>query len=149
MFKVLGTLTNVRPSKTETPELNTAPSNGIIKLNAPACKLLGVTNGDLVTIVPAEDENGKSLYITKGKAGSETESQVGAKLSSAAGKDKTGGSLQFGSENAWRELSGNNNEKMVYTINETPVVYEGANYFQITFNRAEAKMARVKKAATA
>lgn len=153
-MKFLAPLTNVRPSKTDVPELSTAPSSGMLKLNTPGANLLGVTVKDYVTIVPAEKENGdEGFFITKGQAGSTIvdeatgkkvkTSQVGAILSSASGTGT--GTLQFGSENAWQTLGGNDVVKKIYTISEEPVEQDGVQYFELVFSRDEAKAVRVKK----
>lgn len=148
-MKFLAPLTNVRPSKTDVPELSTAPSSGMLKINTPAANLLGVTSKDYVTIVPAQDEEGNNkFYLAKGHASSTDANgkkipQVGAILSSASGTGA--GALQFGSENAWQTLGGNSEEKKFYTISETPYEQDGVQYFELTFNRSEAKMARKAK----
>jgi hypothetical protein len=152
MFKVKGQLTNVRPSKTENPELNTSTSKGMMRINTPGVKLLGFADEDYATIVPAEDEDGTTnLYITKGHKGNDGKdgnakvNQYGARLSSAS---ETGaGTLQFGSTNAWNELGGDSKVKKIYSISETPVEFEGAAYFKLTFDRSEAKTERKAKEA--
>lgn len=154
MFKPKAQLTNVRPSKTESPEINTAPTSGMIKVNAPAARLLGVAAGDYLTIVPADDENGKEqLYLTKGHAandgsnGQPKTSQFGAILSSTSGTGA--GTLQFGSQNVWDELKGDANVKKYYSVDENAVEYEGNKYFLLSFAREEVKAARQPKEQTA
>ena len=148
-FKVKGQLTNVRPSKTENPELIATCTEGNVKINIPGAKLLGLASGDLVTIVPAETDNGDSLFVVKGSAGNDGTNgepktpQVGALLSSISGTGA--GALQFGSGNAWKELKGNKQTKIVYSISETPVEHEGKSYHELTFSREEAKAVREKK----
>ena len=138
MFKVIGSLSNVRPAKSEIAELSTTPTKGNIKLNAPAAEKMKVTIGDYVAIVKAEDENGVSLYVVKGNASDESKGvkQVGSILSG-----KSGGSLLLSSENAFRELGGNGNDKQVYNL-EDAVEADGASYFKLSFARTEAKMER-------
>lgn len=154
MFKIKGQLTNVRPSKTESPELSTSPSKGMINLNGPAAKLIGVTIKDYVTIIDAQDDdNQDKLYLTTGSAGNDgangqpKKEQVGAILSSPTGR--SGGGLHFGSENAWRNLAGNLTSKKVYAINATPVEHEGKKYYELAYVRDEAKMNRKPKEAKA
>lgn len=150
-FKVLQRLTNVRSPKDETPMLITTPSKGIIKINSSAALRLGVAVEDYVTIVAAETEKGKGFYLTKGVApveaneekGIEAVEQIGSKLSpSTAGV--MGGTLQFSSENAWRELNGNNENRNYFNIAETPVTDDGQDYFELTFDRTEPKQVREK-----
>lgn len=149
MFKVIGSVSNVRPSKSENPELSTTPTNGNIKLNAPGAAKMGITIGDHVAIVKGEDENGIALYAVKGNAGSaKGESpvvrQVGSVLSG-----KSGGSLLFSSENAFRELQGNKNEKKVYEIGDAEQAeFEGATrtFFKLNLVRTEPKAERAAKA---
>lgn len=146
MFKQL---TNVRPSKTESPEVSTTPTNGNIKLNAPAATKLGVNVGDYAVIAT---DNGK-VYIAKGSEGNKENNtpNVGAKLASTNGKN--GGSLQFSSENAFREMGGNKDNKRVFAMGDpvdenggTPSEgYTGTLYYELTFTHNEEKV--VKKAA--
>lgn len=146
MFKVTSQLTNVRPSKTENPELATATSDGMVKINAPGAKLMGLTVKDYVTVVEAEKENGEAgLFLVKGNASNPAEkvAQVGSILSSSSGTQ--GGTLQFGSGNAWKSLGGNKEHRRVFDISSTPIESEGKNYFEINFVRTEEKLARAKK----
>ena len=138
MFKVIGSLSNVRPAKSNVAELSTTPTKGNIKLNSPAAEKMKVTIGDFIAIVKAEDENGVSLYAVKGNAADESKGvkQVGSILSG-----KSGGSLLLSSENAFRELGGNGGNKQVYTL-EDAIVADGAEYFKLSFVRTEAKMER-------
>lgn len=142
MFKVKSQLTNIRPSKSESPELSTTPTKGNIKLNAPGATKMGLTNGDYVSIVKAEDENGESLYAVKGNAGDDKNPQFGSILSSTSGK--TGGSLQMSSENAFRELGGNSTTRKVYSIGEA-IESEGKSYYKLNFVREETKAERKAK----
>lgn len=144
MFKVTEQLTNVRPSKTEEPELTTTPTSGNIKVNAPGATKLGVSNGDHLAVVKANDGNGEAFYAVKGHAATETESQLGSVLSSPTGK--MGGSLQMSSENAYRELGGNKENRKVYSIGEG-VEDGGKTYFRLNFVREEAKAPRTEKTA--
>lgn len=145
MFKVIGTVSNVRPSKSENAELSTTPTNGNIKINAPGAEAMGVTVGDYVVIVKGQDENGVALYAAKGNAGSEKGEtpvvrQVGSILS---GK----GSLLFSSENAFRELDGNKEDKKVYSIGEAMTAeFEGVerSFYKLDLVRTEAKAVRTK-----
>jgi hypothetical protein len=145
-FKVIATVSNVRPSKSENAELSTTPTSGNIKLNAPGAEKMGLAAGDYVSIVKGQDENGIALYAVKGNAGSEKGEtpvvrQVGSILS---GK----GSLLFSSENAFRELEGNKDEKKVYEIGEAVTSeFEGTErqFFKLNFVRSEAKAARTSK----
>lgn len=143
-FKVLAPITNVRPSKSESPELNTAPNKGMIKVNTKTVSLMGLKSGEFLVIVPAQDENGnKDFYITTGNAKTATTGQVGAILSSNS--ESGGGSLSCGSENAWRELGGNKNTKEIYSVSETPVDSDGKSYYKLTHVRSENKVVRVPK----
>lgn len=150
-FKVLQRLTNVRSPKDESPMLITTPSKGIIKINSSAALRIGVAVEDYMTIVAAETDKGKGFYLTKGvapveaneAAGVEAVDQIGSKLSpSTAGVQ--GGTLQFSSENAWRELNGNNEKRHYYNIAETPITEDGQEYFELTFDRSEDKQVREK-----
>lgn len=144
MFKIKSQLTNVRPTKNESPELTTTPTPGNLKINAPAAKLLNVGVGEYLTIITAETENGLGSFLTKGNKGNDDVKQVGSILSSTS--ENGGGNLQFGSTNAWNELNGNKNVKKVYSISSTPIEFDGVNYFEITFNRDEEKAERKTKA---
>lgn len=150
MFKVKSQLTNVRPSKSEVPELTTSPSDGQLKINAPAAKLLGVTIKDYLTVVDAEDESGAAYFLSvgqkgnDGKDGSPKQNQIGGILSSTTGA--AGGSLAFGSQNAWNALKGNEDIKKIYTISETPVEFEGKQYYKLTFSNDEPKTIRKPRA---
>lgn len=149
-FKVVQSLSNVRPSKTEEAELSTTPTNGNIKINSPGALRMKLTIKDYVSIVKAQDDDGIAIYAVKGNAGSgkgETpvKRQVGSILSG-----KSGGSLLFSSENAFRELDGNKENKKIYSISETPVVYtyEGVDreFYKLTLVATEEKVARKPKA---
>lgn len=153
MFKPLSQLTNVRPSKSESPELLTSPSSGQIKINAPAAKLLGVSVEDYLTIIDAETDNGKQYFVAKGHAandgsnGQPKVAQVGGILSSPSGV--AGGTLSWGSQNAWNTLGGNKTTKKIFSIAEEPFNYEGTDYYLLTLVREEAKPIRKSKEATA
>jgi len=141
-FKVLGTLTNVRSPKTENPELNTTPTKGNIKLNSPATAKLRLSKGDYVALAPVDTGKDKpELFLFKGIEGDKAKniSQIGAVLAG-----KSGGSLQFSSENAYRELGGNKNNKKVFSIGEAQE-HEGVSYFKLTFEREETKLEKGKK----
>lgn len=138
MFKdKLTQLTNVRPSKSENPEVSTTPTNGNVKLNAPAAAKLGVGVGDFIVIGTAAE----GIFIYKGSEGNKEQGtpNVGAKLASTNGKN--GGSLQFSSENAFRALEGNKDVKKVYSI-EDAIEEEGVSYFKLNYVRDDAKMAK-------
>lgn len=147
MFKVLTTVSNVRPSKSEEPELTTTPTRGNMRINAPGAIKLGLVAGDYVAIVKGEDENGEGLFAVKGNAPSAKGEQpqvrqVGSVVSGNS-------SLLFSSENAYRELEGNSEENKSYTIGE-PVEfeYEGQNrkFYKLSFKESTPKTVRVKKA---
>lgn len=146
-FKVLGNLTNVRPAKTETPELSTTPTSGNIKLNAPAAEKMKVAAGSYVSVAKVDEgDGGTNLYAfvgnetKKDEKGNVTENQVGSILAG-----KSGGSLGFSSENAWKELKGNTEKRMVYTL-EDARVEGGVSYYKLTFAREEEKLKREAKA---
>jgi hypothetical protein len=142
MFQVVEQLSNVRPAKSENPELTTTPNKGNMRLNSVAAVKVGVTNDDYVGILKGRDENGEGLFIFKGTAGSEDTKQVGSRLASATGRN--GGSLLFSSENAYRNLGGNSENNKVYEIGDS-IEHGGVTYFRLNFVREEAKLARTKK----
>lgn len=141
-FKVLGTLTNVRSPKTENPELSTTPTKGNIKLNNPASNKIKVNKGDYIAIAPV-DTGGEApeLYIFKGNASDKEKNinQIGAILAG-----KSGGALQFSSENAFRQLGGNKDNKKVYSIGEGQE-HDGVTYYKLDFLRDETKLEKGKK----
>lgn len=143
-FKVIGQLTNVRPPKDESPLLVTTPSKGIIKITAAAAAIMGVSLGDHVTIINAETDNGVGFFLRQIPTVAEGESQNGSKLS-ASTSGVAGGTLQFSSENAWRQLGGNKENRKVYSVSATPVEDEGVKYFPISYERDEAKQVRESK----
>lgn len=152
MFKLKAQLTNVRPSKTESPELSTSCTDGNMKINSPAAKMLGAVDGDFITIIPADTDEGEKLFLTYGQSGNDGKDgnaktpQIGAKLASISGTGA--GALQFSSSNAWKELKGDDSTKKIYDIGEA-VEFEGKKYWPLTFNREEEKIARVRKAVNA
>lgn len=141
-FKVKGQLTNVRPAKTEVPELTITTTGGTMRINAPAAKLMDLTAKDYITVVPAEENGQDAYYLTKGHAGNADSKtpQLGSIL--AASNKGGSGSLGFGSGNAWKELGGNDTDKFIYSISETPVEDGGNKYYRITASRKEPKVAR-------
>lgn len=158
MFKVVSQLTNVRPTKNEPPKLITSPSEGMIKINAPAAMAMAIGVKDFAAIVVAEKENGEQgIFIRKGaKADSVAKTpQVGSVLSSHSGTG--GGTLQFGSTNAWEQLGGNKDKLRHFDVNITPIESDGVKYYELTFNnetdktvraaKGEGKAAKAKKAA--
>lgn len=137
-FKVKANLSNIRPSKSETPELSTSPTSGSLKLNTPAARELGVMPGDYLNVVEATLNGEDRVFIHKGKKG------LGSKLASTG---EAGGVLNFSSANAYQALKGASDKKVVYTI-DTENVQEsedGTKYFMLTFARDEAKTERKKK----
>ncbi len=145
VFKIIGAVSNVRPSKSEVAELSTTPTSGNIKLNAPASEKMGVTIKDFVAIVKGEDENGVALYAVKGNAGSEKGATPVVRQCGSVLSGKSGGSLLFSSENAFRELEGNDKEKKIYEIGEpVEAEFEGANrkFFKLNLVRTEPKAER-------
>lgn len=142
-FKILGRLTNVKAPKDENPILTTTPSKGIVKINAPAAKLMGYGVGQYVTIIVAETEKGKGMYVTQGAEGTENTNQIGSKLSPST-SGTAGGTLQFSSENAWKELGGNTSKRLIFNIGSTPVENDGQKYWELSFDREEDKQVREK-----
>lgn len=148
MFKVIGSVSNVRPAKSDNPELSTTPTSGNIKLNSAGAEKMKATAGDYVAIVKAEDESGQALYAVKGNKGSEkgaenTVKQVGSILSG-----KSGGSLLFSSENAFKELEGNEEEKVIYAIgDEQQAEFEGQTrtFYKLSKTGTEPKATRTVK----
>lgn len=144
MFKVL---TNVRPSKTETPELSTTPTAGTMKLNSPAASHIKGNVGDYVTVI--EDENPNSEFhgqwLMKCAVAVGDEAQVGSKLAST--NKQNGGSLQFSSSNAYQALKGNDNTRVVYTIGDAVEHAEAGTIYKLTFSREETKTEKKKKEA--
>lgn len=143
-FKVVSQLSNTRPAKSDSPELSTTPTAGNIKINAPAAEKMRVGAGDYLTIVKAETEEGLSLFVTKGNPSSKNEA-TGEEVKQSGSILSGTGSLLFSSENAFRELGGNDATKKVYTIGDA-VEDEGKQYFPLTFARDEEKIARHAKA---
>lgn len=149
MFKVIGSVSNVRPAKSENPELSTTPTSGNIKLNAPAAEKMGVTITDHVAIVKAGADGEVALYAVKGNAASAkgvepVEKQIGSVLSG-----KSGGSLLFSSENAFKELEGNKEDKVVYEIGDSEEAeFEGRTrtFFKLNKIRTEPKAVRKESA---
>jgi hypothetical protein len=145
MFKVIAQVSNVRPTKNEEPELATTPTNGNMRLNGPGAKKVGVAEGDYVAIVEAADEDGTGLYITKGNKGSAKGETPVVRQSGSVLSGKSGSTLLFSSENAFRTLGGNGEKKQIYSIGDARV--EGdQSYFKLTFSRDEEKVTRDKKA---
>ena len=130
MFKVL---TNVRAPKSTIAEVETTPTSGNVKINSIACSLLDLGAKDYAGIA----ENDGKLYVFKGKQG------VGSKVASASGK--TSGSMQFSSENAYRQLGGNVEKKRIFTVSDEAVTDGGVSYFELTHSRDEDKVARKPK----
>lgn len=149
IFKVLASLSNVRPTKTEEAELSTTPTNGNIRLNSPGSKKIGVAEGDYVAIVEAESEGGEvALYVTKGHKGSAKGETPVVRQEGSVLSGKSGSTLLFSSENAFRTLGGNKDTKQIYSIGEA-VEADDRKYFKLTFSRSEEKVARVKESAEA
>ncbi|RTK92539.1 MAG: hypothetical protein EKK61_03835 [Rickettsiales bacterium] len=142
MFQVVEQLSNVRPPKSENPELTTTPNKGNMRLNSVAAAKIGVTNDSYVAILKARDENGEGLFIFKGNEGSEDKPQIGSRLASSTGHN--GGSLLFSSENSYRNLGGNSQVNKVYEIGDS-IEHDGVTYFRLNFVREEAKLARKSK----
>ena len=151
-FTIEKRTTNVRPSKTEAPEVSTTPTAGNFKINQPGADVLGVKHGDYIDVVEGSVEGVKALYVAKGKApikdeaGKTIETAVGAKLASANGK--LAGTLQASSANTYTALNGNKEENLVYSIDvENPQVDDesGVTYYALTLVRREPK--QVKKSA--
>lgn len=121
MFKVSGTLTNVRPPSSTEPQLETTSTNGNMRLNSLAAEVIGVSDGDYLAVISGETEvDGevvKKFGLVKGYASEK--GNYGAKLGSA--NKKGGGNLNFSSSNAWDRLGGNEEELMVYDVAETPI----------------------------
>lgn len=145
MFKVLATVSNVRPSKSEEPELCTTPTGGNMRINGPGAIKLGVAKGDFLAIVKGEDENGVALFAVKGNAPSEkgvqpVVRQVGSILAGKSG-------LGFSSENAYRELEGSKEESKIYLIGDAvESEYDGEvrKFFRLTFKASEPRTPRKK-----
>jgi hypothetical protein len=145
MFQVIGSKTNVRSPKSTVAEVETTPTPGNIKLNSLACSAIGVTLGDYLAVVEANDGEANANYLVKGSAGSEDGKtpQIGAKLNSTSGR--AGGSLQFSSENAYKELGGNKVTKKSYTLGEGFLAPDGKTYFKLIFSHEGEKMSRKAK----
>lgn len=139
-FKIKASLSNLRPAKTETPELSTAPTHGQIKLNQPASRALGMRSGDYLNFVEAEVGGETAYFIAKGRKG------LGSKLASVG--EGGSGTLSFGSASVWVNLKGETASKKVYTIDveNAQEDEENTKYYRLTFSRSEAKSERKAKA---
>lgn len=163
MFKPGQNLTNVRPPKSETPEITVTPTPGSIKINQPATIALGLRIDDYVGVNIGEEidqdgnETGRKVYAvfkgvapviskddTTGKEVVVTQAN-GAKLSVASAKASSG-NLQFSSANVWQQLGGNQEKRKVYGINlENSVEESGITYYEMFLLREEDKMERNTK----
>jgi hypothetical protein len=161
MFNIKNRLTNVRPSKTETPEVSTTPTPGNFKINSPGALALGLKSGDYLDVVDAEVNGEVKLYIGKGIAPEKVEdgtdekgkakfktvkAGIGSKLASANGK--ISGTLQASSANTYFTLKGNKESNMIYSIDlENPQVdaESGTTYYALTFSRQEEKQVKEAK----
>jgi hypothetical protein len=143
MFKVVGQLTNVRSPKSTEPIVETSSTPGTIKLNAPACEVIGVNNKDYVAVVKGKmnEDAEEAIYIVKGHK--TDDGQFGSKLASAG--DKAGGSLGFSSENAYKALDGSKDSKKQYTIGDG-IKHDGSTYFELVFKQEVEKTVRKPKA---
>ncbi len=138
-FSSARVLTNVKPPKSNVPELALTPTKGNMRLNPAGLSLLNAGVEGRVTIIEGEDaESGKPVYgICKVAA----DSGVGAKLGSATGKK--GGSLQFSSANVWQSLGGDTDSRTFFTISEEGVeVDDLGTVYPIELSRVEDKMVR-------
>lgn len=150
-FVVKQGLANVRPAKTEVPEVATTPTNGNFKINAPGALAIGVKTGDYMNVVIGDlgDGAGDQLFISKGTAAVKDENEkvltsaVGAKLASP--NKKMAGTLQASSANIYAAMKGSPDGNVVYTIDhENPQTAGDVTYFRLVYARTEPKM--VKKA---
>lgn len=139
MFEIKKQLTNARPPKTTEKTLTTSPTNGTLKLSEEGAIHMGVKKGDYIGVVQGEDE---VFYLYKGAAGHDGESNDGAKLATA--NEKTSGTMNFSSANAYQSLGGTKDAIQVYTIGES-VEHSGKNYFPLVFKQTNDKQVRVKK----
>lgn len=154
-FTVKQGLANVRPAKTETPEVSTTPTNGNFKVNSPGAIAIGVKSGDYLNVVLGDlgEGAGNELFICKGKSAVKTtgedgkekivEPAVGAKLASANGK--MGGTLQASSSNIYNAMKGNPDGNVIYTIDvENPQVLGEDTYYRLQYARTEPKQVKEK-----
>lgn len=146
MFKVVSQLTNVRSPKSSEPIVETSSTPGTIKLSSPACEKIGVTNKDYVAVVKGKisADSEEQIFLVKGSK--TEEKQFGSKLASSG--DKSGGSLGFSSENAYKALEGNENSKKQYVVGEG-VEADGEIYFPLEFKQEVEKTVRKKKLSNA
>lgn len=156
-FTVTRQLTNVRPSKEETPQLVTTPTPGNLRINQPAAAKVGVNNADYLFVIEADngDGKGKRPWVAKGLAPVEEtdpkdpskkitkETAVGAKLATSTGK--TGGNLTCSSMNAYEFLGGNKSKIRVFDITDEKVTHEGYDFFALEFNSEEEKPVKAAK----
>lgn len=144
MFKVVESLTNVKPPKSTTPELETAPTPGQFRLNPAGATLLGVIAGDYLAIVRAKEEIAgeevTSTFLTVGYEGGENEGNFGSKLGAVSSTGS--GTLNLSASNAWATLEGNTDNKRVYNINPEAIVDGDAKYFRIEFSHSIDKQER-------
>lgn len=140
MFKVTSQLSNVRSPKSTEPIVETTPTNGNLKLNAPACEKIGVTNKEYIAIVKGKinEDAEEAIYIVKGHK--DGEKQFGSRLASPG--DKDGGTLQFSSENAYKALGGCKEEKKQYTVTDGVESSDGNVYFELVFKGSIEKVER-------
>lgn len=161
MFNIVRRVTNTRPEQDATPFVSTAPTKGIIKVSSSAAAILKVEDGSYLDIVEAtftakEDGtlNGEAysagdevsaLFVGKGSAKTETESQIGSVLASTNGS-KGATRLQCSSANAYQMLKGNAETKSYYTVREDLMQDTDDNgdeldtvYFPLDFTKTVAK----------
>ena len=139
MFQIKKQLTNSRPPKSTEKTLTTSPTPGTIKMSEEAGISMNVRKGDYVGIIQGTDE---VFYLYKGSEGKDGSSNDGAKVATA--NEKSSGTMQFSSANAYQSLGGNANSTEVFTIGEAKE-HEGKDYFPLTFKESIAKQPRSKK----
>ena len=141
MFNFTTVLTNVKPPKSTTPELELTPTKGNFRINPAALRLMGLNIEDRVTIIGGEDaESGEAVFGIA--LVPETMEGVGAKLGSQTGK--AGGSLQFSSANVYQEMKGDESKRTYFTVSETAVTGhpDFAKIYPLEFSRVEDKTIR-------
>jgi len=144
-MKILSRLTNKKPVKNQGFNLTVSTTKGNIKISSKASSAMGLSEGDYLDIIEAENEAGeKMVFIGRGSFDTETGEKIGSKLATV------GSSLQCSAALAYQSLEGNDEENRIYTIQgleegEEDMVESdenGNNFYPIVFKKAVAKLQR-------
>lgn len=145
MFK-FKSLTNVRPTKDLGSQIIAAPTEGQFKVTPDAAKILGVSDGEYLQLIVAEDGEGATTYFAvKGEEGR------GGKV--AASNKGGGGTFTFSASAAWGEMDGSANHNTHFDVADEALdaealvgsPFEGMALYPLTFVEAVEKQSRKKK----